>query len=159
MSGDFDRDDVLDLLQPGSRDLAAVSARPERRCGVPRSAIPTGRVVPRRHNPAGTSMPTRSTTCWFTSTTSIRSMSLLSPIQARDGSTGEPLWESELHAQNFAGMPLLDCRDLDRDGRPEVVLVSAMNLGYKTLNYSNQAVQLWLVVLQGSTAVSAGANH
>jgi outer membrane protein assembly factor BamB len=71
----------------------------------------------------------------------------LRPLQAVSGRSGRRLWTSDLFVTVFAGIQHLGCRDLDGDGRPEVILVG----GLDESAVSSNAWQWWLVVLSGRT--------
>jgi tRNA A-37 threonylcarbamoyl transferase component Bud32 len=69
------------------------------------------------------------------------------PIQAVSGKTGRRLWTSGLRVTVFAGPESLGCRDLDGDGRPEVLLVAGLDE-----TALNSTIWQWsLVVLSGTT--------
>jgi hypothetical protein len=74
-----------------------------------------------------------------------------SPLLAVSGRTGKLLWEADLQVETWNGPQLLACRDLDGDGLPEVLFISAMDLGWERprSTHSSDEGQYWLVVLSG----------
>jgi tRNA A-37 threonylcarbamoyl transferase component Bud32/outer membrane protein assembly factor BamB len=75
------------------------------------------------------------------------------PLLAVSGKTGRRLWETDLAVELWAGPQVLECRDLDRDGKPEIVFVSAMDEGRGRKadgTRSSNDWQYWLAVLSGS---------
>lgn len=70
---------------------------------------------------------------------------------ALSGRTGRKLWASELSAELTEAVPLVDVRDLDGDGRAEIIVAAAINYGRPARQPFNQGVQLWLAVVEGGT--------
>jgi outer membrane protein assembly factor BamB len=74
-----------------------------------------------------------------------------SPLLAVSGRTGQRLWEADIAVEIWNGPQLLECRDLDGDGQPEVVFVAAMDWGWNRPpgSRSSDDWQYWLAVLSG----------
>lgn len=73
-------------------------------------------------------------------------------LVALSGNNGKVLWRSAVASPN-ADMPaLLESRDLDGDGEPEVILIAALDLNSRSRSgiFSNPP-NLWLIVLSGRT--------
>jgi hypothetical protein len=76
------------------------------------------------------------------------------PLVAVSGRTGRRIWTADIGTSLWYGPQLLTCRDLDGDGRPEVLFVSASDWdGPPTPNGmpSWKDLQYWLAVLDGAT--------
>jgi outer membrane protein assembly factor BamB len=77
-----------------------------------------------------------------------------SPLVAVSGRTGRHLWAADFQVDLWNGPQLLECRDLDGDGRPEVLFVSASTWdwppGPNDYRSSNDW-RYWLAVLDGAT--------
>jgi hypothetical protein len=77
-----------------------------------------------------------------------------SPLVAISGRTGRHLWAADFQVSMWNGPQLLACRDLDGDGRPEVLFVSASNWDWPRNpdgSWSSTNWQYWLAVLDGAT--------
>jgi hypothetical protein len=72
-------------------------------------------------------------------------------LMALSGRQGALLWKSDFHAQRSENAVLLDCRDLDGDGKVEVVFVAPCDYDQPHRDYftGTNDVQLWLAVLDG----------
>lgn len=74
-----------------------------------------------------------------------------SPLHAVSGRTGHILWQADLRVTVCRAFPMTLVRDLDVDGRNDVVFVGAMNVDYPKINelhsQSPEQLQLWLVVI------------
>jgi outer membrane protein assembly factor BamB/tRNA A-37 threonylcarbamoyl transferase component Bud32 len=76
---------------------------------------------------------------------------LESPLRAYSGKDGHLLWKADLtkliegseDARSVSACSFLECRDLDGDGRPEVLFV------YQSRNAAGGADESWLAVLSG----------
>jgi hypothetical protein len=87
-----------------------------------------------------------------TSDTAFEQPNKFSPLLAVSGRTGKPLWEADIAVKTWRGHRLLECRDLDGDGKPEVLFVSAMDWGWDRSadgTRSSNEWQYWLAVLSG----------
>jgi len=76
----------------------------------------------------------------------------VAPLLAVSGRTGERLWAADISVQAWNGPQVLQCRDLDGDGRPEVVLVGACDWGWErepNAGRTSNDWQYWLAVLSG----------
>jgi tRNA A-37 threonylcarbamoyl transferase component Bud32 len=76
------------------------------------------------------------------------------PLVAVSGRTGRHHWAADMQVSMWNGPQLLECHDLDGDGRPEVVFVSASNWDMpRDANgeRSSNDWQYWLAVLDGAT--------
>jgi hypothetical protein len=77
-----------------------------------------------------------------------------SPLVAVSGRTGRHLWAADFRVDFWNGPQLLECRDLDGDGRPEVLFVSASSWDWPrgaNDSRSSNDWQYWLAVLDGAT--------
>jgi outer membrane protein assembly factor BamB len=77
-----------------------------------------------------------------------------SPLLAISGRTGKRLWTADVQINMQLGCQFHECRDLNGDGRPEVIFVSRIDLGYDRQpgqGWSSNDGQLWLIVLDGRT--------
>jgi hypothetical protein len=149
-AGDFDRDGVLDLLRTQYPTIAATSGATGRMLWTAdiRDAHWARQAV---KSQAGWDLNADGVDDWFIYVDNqYLGQPAVSAIQARDGATGKVLWDGVLESEIVIATPLLDCRDLDGDGRPEAVYVAAANYDYRQMNYSPQAHQLWLVVADGA---------
>jgi hypothetical protein len=72
-------------------------------------------------------------------------------LMAISGRNGARLWESDFHAQRSENAVLLDCHDLNGDGKVEVVLAAPCDYDQPLRDYytGTNDVQLWLAVLNG----------
>jgi predicted Ser/Thr protein kinase len=76
------------------------------------------------------------------------------PFHAVSGKSGRVLWNArEIDAQMVQGVPTATAADLDRDGKPEVIWIVALDHGYplSRQSWSSHDVQLWLFVTSGQT--------
>jgi serine/threonine protein kinase len=77
------------------------------------------------------------------------------PLLAVSGKTGKRLWSADIDVEVWNGPQLLACHDLDGDGKPEVLFVSAMDWGWPrqstqpNAGKSSNDWQYWLAVLSG----------
>src|SRR5262249_32172853 len=69
-----------------------------------------------------------------------------SPLEAISGKTGRRLWTAGLQVKLWQGAALLECHDLDGDGRPKVLLSGISGLEEKE---GSIPIQFWLAVLSG----------
>jgi outer membrane protein assembly factor BamB/tRNA A-37 threonylcarbamoyl transferase component Bud32 len=67
-------------------------------------------------------------------------------LKALSGKDGHVLWTSDLQLDACLDVPVLECRDLDGDGRPEVIVAAAGIWGSR-----QSGVQLRLAVLSGQS--------
>jgi outer membrane protein assembly factor BamB len=75
----------------------------------------------------------------------------LTPLYALSGRTGRRLWSAEITGFHFAGALALDTRDLDGDGRAEVLWVGASDWDFPDAReFSVHQKQIVLAVLSGS---------
>jgi hypothetical protein len=77
-----------------------------------------------------------------------------SPLVAVSGRTGRHLWTADIQVDLWNGPQLLECRDLDGDGRPEVLFVSASDWDWPRGENNSRSTndwQYWLAVLDGAT--------
>jgi serine/threonine protein kinase len=73
-----------------------------------------------------------------------------SPLLAVSGRTGQRLWSADIEVNVWNGPQLLACHDLDGDGKPEVLFVSAMDWGWPSRgSHHSNDWQYWLAVLSG----------
>jgi serine/threonine protein kinase/outer membrane protein assembly factor BamB len=82
----------------------------------------------------------------------VQSHKAFSPLAALSGRTRQPLWAADLPIHRWFGPQLLECRDLDGDGRPEVLFISAMDCDEDRdteQGWSSSDLRLWLAVLSG----------
>jgi outer membrane protein assembly factor BamB/tRNA A-37 threonylcarbamoyl transferase component Bud32 len=66
------------------------------------------------------------------------------PLVALSGKTGQRLWTADIRARMWHGPQLVEARDLDGDGHPEVLFAAAM-----TDSGSSADLRYWLWVLSG----------
>jgi hypothetical protein len=160
--GDLDGDGIRDLLvlrAPG--ELAAQSAATGRLLWrVPMSFQTAGAfaiqgaaeceprqdLLPKIHDLDGDSVPDVLLVAGNEHTVRKRPV-----LVALSGRTGRRLWSSELSAELSEAVPMVDVRDLDGDGRAEIIVVAAINFGVAARQPFNQGVQLWLAVLDGGS--------
>jgi serine/threonine protein kinase len=75
-----------------------------------------------------------------------------SPLLAVSGKTGKRLWTADIRVEMWNGPQLLECADLDGDGKPEILFVSASDWGQERGPdgaRSTDDLQYWLAVLSG----------
>lgn len=78
---------------------------------------------------------------------------------AISGKTGQRLWQSEAVAQVLTSVAWLDCRDLDDDGNPEIVIAAAFDQGApQRQSFGSDDARLWLVVASGQTGKTQWAE-
>ncbi len=78
---------------------------------------------------------------------------------ALSGKTGRRLWQSEVNAQVLTAVTWLDCRDLDDDGNPEIVLAAAFDHGTPhRQSFGSEDARLWLVVASGQSGKTQWAH-
>ena len=75
------------------------------------------------------------------------------PFFAVSGKTGRKLWAAaDISIQILQGVLGAEANDLDRDGKPEVLWLAALDYGYTLRgNVSSHESQLWLFVTSGQT--------
>lgn len=66
-------------------------------------------------------------------------------LQARSGRTGRYLWTADLRATVYGSTQLLEARDLDGDGQPEVLLVDV----HDSTSLSSDTRQWWATLFSG----------
>ncbi len=73
------------------------------------------------------------------------------PLHAISGRTGETLWSADLPTYVTHGALLAESRDLDGDGRPEIVYAGVHDWGHPSnrRSFSSNQADLWLAVLSG----------
>jgi outer membrane protein assembly factor BamB len=79
---------------------------------------------------------------------------LFSPLVAVSGRTGRHLWAADMQVSLWIGPQLLACGDLDGDGRPEVLFVSASDWDVPDAaraGVNSNDWRYWLAVLDGAT--------
>jgi hypothetical protein len=76
-----------------------------------------------------------------------------SPLLAVSGRAGRRIWEADIAIGTWSGPQVLACRDLDGDGQPEILFVSAMDWGRQPNPNQHSSPrtdwQYWLAVLSG----------
>jgi outer membrane protein assembly factor BamB/predicted Ser/Thr protein kinase len=77
----------------------------------------------------------------------------IAPLHAVSGRTGKRLWTaSEVNVRMIAATLALESRDLDGDGREEVVWLAGLDYRYpQRSSFSSSDIQLWLFVISGQT--------
>ncbi len=77
----------------------------------------------------------------------------IAPLHAVSGRSGKRLWTaSEVNVRMIAATLALESRDLDGDGREEVVWLTGLDYRYpQRQSLSSSDVQLWLFVISGQT--------
>jgi outer membrane protein assembly factor BamB len=73
-----------------------------------------------------------------------------SPLLTVSGRTGRRLWAADIAVELWNGPQLLQCRDLDGDGQPEILFVSASDWGRERQANGSRSTddwQYWLAVL------------
>ncbi len=87
-------------------------------------------------------------------------LSPFAPLIAVSGRTGKQLWAADISLRTMGQVQALDTRDLDGDGRAEVIWLAASDWGYaESRTVSSHYKQLQLAVLSGATVGCFGSSR
>jgi serine/threonine protein kinase/outer membrane protein assembly factor BamB len=152
--GDLDLDGTADLVHiEGGNSVVAVSGGSGRTLWRQNSLAPRSSIQVMAFPELADLNQDGAPDLFVTPSGQMNSFSKTRPFHLLSGRTGARLWSAEIEVKHVIGpMQHIAARDLDNDGRPEVMLIAKMDWDWDLVsaNYSGEG-NYWLTALSGST--------